>query len=93
MKFDGLMLNVISVYIPQVGCIREEKGEFWLDLDETVRKIPKNERIVVIVDLNGHVGEGNIGDEKCKGRHRLGKRKNDGQALVDFAQRMETSNH
>ena len=36
---DGVMLNVISAYAPQVGCIREEKETFWLDLDETVEKI------------------------------------------------------
>ena len=30
------------------------KEAFWLDLDETVEKIPKNERVVVGVHLNGH---------------------------------------
>ena len=89
MKLDDVMLNVISVYAPQVGCICEEKEAFWLDLDETVKKIPKNERIVVGVDLNGHVGEGNNGDEECVGRHGLGKRSNEGQAVVDYAKRME----
>ena len=62
MELDGVMLNVISVYVPEVGCIREEKKTFWLDLDETVEKIPRNERIVVGADLNGHVGEANNGD-------------------------------
>ena len=81
------MLNVISAYAPQLGCIREEKETFWLDLDETVEKIPRNERIVVGADLNGHVGEGNNGDEECMGRHGLGKRNNEGQAVVDFAER------
>ena len=57
MELDGVMLNVISAYAPQVRCIREEKETFWLDLDETVEKIPRNERIVVGADLNGHVGE------------------------------------
>ena len=41
MKLDGVMLNVISAYAPQVGCIREEKEIFWLDLDETVEEIPE----------------------------------------------------
>ena len=59
MELDGVMLNVISAYTPQVGCIREEKEAFWLDLDETVEKISKKKRIVVGADLNGHVGEGN----------------------------------
>ena len=89
MELDGVMLNVISAYAPQVGCIREEKETFWMDLDETVEKIPRNERIVVGADLNGHVGEGNNGDEECMGRHGLGKKNNEGQAVVDFAKRRE----
>ena len=28
---------------------------------------------MVGADLNGHVGEGNNGDEECMGRHGLGK--------------------
>ena len=44
-ELNGVMLNVISAYAPQVGCIREEKEAFWLDLDETMEKIPKNERM------------------------------------------------
>ena len=54
-----------------------------------MKKIPKNERIVVEADLNGYVGEGNIGNEECMSRHGLGKRNNEGQAVVDFAKRME----
>ena len=54
-----------------------------------MEKIPKNERIVVGADLNGHVEEGNNGDEKCMGRHGLGKRNIEGQAVVDFAKRMK----
>ena len=65
MEFDGVMLNVISAYAPQVGCVREEKEGFWLDLDETVEKISKNERIVVGAVLNGHIRKGNNGDEEC----------------------------
>ena len=68
MELDGVMLNVISAYAPQVGRIREEKETFWLDLDATMEKIPRNERIVVGADLNGHVGEWNNGDEECMGR-------------------------
>ena len=89
MELDDVMLNFISAYAPQVGCTREEKETFWLDLDETVEKIPRNERIVVGADINGHVGEGNNGNEECMGRHGLGKKNNEGQAVVDFAKRRE----
>ena len=89
MELDDVMLNVISGYTPKVGCTREEKEAFWLDLDETVEKIPKNERIVVGAYLNGHLGEGNNGGEECMSRHGLGKRNNEGQSVGDFAKRME----
>ena len=78
MELDGVILNVISAYAPQLGCILEEKETFWLDLDETVEKIRWNERILVIEDLNGHVGQENNDDQECMGRHGLGKRNNDG---------------
>ena len=88
MELDGVMLNVVSAYAPQVGCILEEKEAFWLDLDETVEKIPKNKIIVVGADQNGHVRKGNNGDEECMGRHGLGKTNNEGQVVVDFAKRI-----
>ena len=77
MELDGVMLNVISAYALQVGCIRGEKEAIWLDLDETVEKISKNKRIVEGADLNGHIGEGNNSDEECMGRHGLGKKNNE----------------
>ena len=52
------MLKIIRAYVLQMGCIREEREAFHLDLNETVEKIPMNEQIVVGADLNGHVGEG-----------------------------------
>ena len=88
-ELDGVMLNVIGAYASQVGCVREEKEAFWPDLNETMEKISKNERIVVGADRNGHVGEGDNGDEECMDRHGLGKKNNEGQAMVGFAKRME----
>ena len=42
---------------------------------------------MVEADLNGHVGEGNNGEEERMSRHGLGKRNNEGQAVMDFAKR------
>lgn len=89
MEVEGSMFNIISAYAPQAGCSAEEKEAFWQDLDVTVKKIPGEERVVVGADLNGHVGEGNMGDEDVIGRHGVGERNIDGQAVVDFAKRME----
>ena len=42
----------------------EEKNDFWEDLDGLIESISKEERTVLGADLNGHVGEGNIGMRK-----------------------------
>ena len=57
------MVNVVSAYVPQVGCDKGEKEEFWRTMDEKVNDTPRNERIFVGVGVIGHVGEGNAGDD------------------------------
>ncbi|KAK3509671.1 hypothetical protein QTP70_008417 [Hemibagrus guttatus] len=59
LEIEGVMLNVVSGYAPQVGCELEEKERFWSELDEVMESIPTGERVVIGADFNGHVGEGN----------------------------------
>ncbi|KAI5610092.1 hypothetical protein C0J50_5445 [Silurus asotus] len=63
----------------------EEKEKFWSVLDEVVEGVPRNERLVIGVDFNGHVGEGNRGDEKVMGRYGLKEKNLEGRVVVDFA--------
>ena len=58
------ILNILSAYAPQVNNSMGEKNDFWEDLDGLIESISKEERIVLGADLNGHVGEGNIGVRK-----------------------------
>ena len=67
----------------------EEKNDFWEDQDGLIESVPKQERIVLGVDLNGHVGEKNIGDEKIMGRYSAGTRNKEGSMVVDCAKRMD----
>ncbi|KAK3518309.1 hypothetical protein QTP86_020982 [Hemibagrus guttatus] len=62
---DALWVNV-------TGCELEEKERFWSELDEVMESIPTGERVVIGADFNGHVGEGNTGDEEVMGK--FGKR-------------------
>ncbi|KAK3528390.1 hypothetical protein QTP86_034256, partial [Hemibagrus guttatus] len=39
LEFEGVMLNVVSGYAPQVGCELEEKERFWSELDEVMESI------------------------------------------------------
>ena len=74
LQLNGEIAKILSVYAPQVGCTEQEKDEFWKLLDETVGKIPCNERVWIGGDLNEHVGEGNTGEEVFVGCFRLGVR-------------------
>ncbi|KAK3543668.1 hypothetical protein QTP70_026249 [Hemibagrus guttatus] len=72
-----------------VGCELEEKERFWSELDEMMESIPTGERVVIGADFNGHVGEGNTGDEEVMGKFGVKERNLEGQMVVDFAKRMD----
>ncbi|KAK3519958.1 hypothetical protein QTP70_008901 [Hemibagrus guttatus] len=73
----------------EVGCELEEKERFWSELDEVMESIPTGERMVIGADFNGHVGEGNRGDEEVMGKFGVKERNLEGQMIVDFAKRMD----
>ncbi|KAK3535634.1 hypothetical protein QTP70_018436, partial [Hemibagrus guttatus] len=89
LEIEGVMLNVVSGYAPQVGCELEEKERFWSELDEVMESIPTGERVVIGADFNGHVGEGNTDDEEVMGKFGVKERNLEGQMVVDFAKRMD----
>lgn len=41
----------------------KEREEFWSMLNEVVEYVLRGKRSVIGVDFNGHLGEGNRGDE------------------------------
>ncbi|KAK3563366.1 hypothetical protein QTP86_021842, partial [Hemibagrus guttatus] len=89
LEIEGVMLNVVSGYAPQVGCELEEKERFWSKLDEVMESIPTGERVVIGADFNGHVGEGNAGVEEVLGKFGVKERNLEGQMVVGFAKRMD----
>ena len=88
LEVNGSILNIVSAYASQVNNSMEEKNKFWEDLDGLIKSISTEERIVLGEDLNGHVGEGNIGNEEIMGRYGAGTRNKEGSMVVDFGKRM-----
>ncbi|KAK3574270.1 hypothetical protein QTP86_004383 [Hemibagrus guttatus] len=89
LEIEGVMLNVVSGYARRVGCELVEKDRFWSELDEVIESIPMGEGVVIGADFNGHVGEGNTGDEEVMGKFGVKERNLEGQMVVDFAKRMD----
>ena len=65
-----------------------KKNNFWQDLDGLIESVSKQKRIVLDADLNGHVGEENIGNEKIMVKYGTGTRNKEGSMVVNFAKRM-----
>jgi exonuclease III len=55
-RIGDSVLNLVSVYAPQVGRGMEEKEEFFISLGDALSAVDASERLVVCGDLNGHVG-------------------------------------
>jgi exonuclease III len=70
-------LNVISVYVPQVGLSEGTKRQFWEDLDSMVSTVSIGEKLF-IGHLNGHVGATNVGFERVHGGFGYGSRNQEG---------------
>ena len=88
LEVKGSILNIVSAYAPQVNYSMEEINDFWEDLDGLIKIILKEESIVLGADLNGHVGEENIGNEEIMGRYDAGTRNKEESMVVDFGKRM-----
>ncbi|XP_051775811.1 craniofacial development protein 2-like [Erpetoichthys calabaricus] len=89
LEIGGVMMNVVCAYALQVGCAMGEKEDFWSELDEVMNSVPKGQKVVIEADFNGHVGEGNSGDEEVMGRYGVKEKNEEGQRIVDFAKRMD----
>ena len=85
------VLNVVSVYAPQVGLGEESKRLFWEDLDEVVQSIPHNEGLIIGGDFNGHIGSRGEGSETVHGGFGYGVRNSAVVSILDFVVASELS--
>jgi len=72
------------VYAPQAGR-EEDKEKFWAKLMREIDRIPKDERILLAGDLNGHVGSTSSGYEGMHGGFGFGERNEEGERILEAA--------
>ena len=65
----GNIINIISIYAPQVGLDEHMKTQFWKCMDELMRGIPLGEHVFIRGDFNGHVGKDRRGYEMVHDGH------------------------
>ena len=39
------ILNMVSVYTPQIGLAEDDKNQFWEDLDFVIQHVPQSEKL------------------------------------------------
>uniref|UniRef100_A0A914VFU1 Reverse transcriptase domain-containing protein n=1 Tax=Plectus sambesii TaxID=2011161 RepID=A0A914VFU1_9BILA len=80
---DDCKLHVFSGYASQAGCSDRVKDEFWTMLDQKTADVPQREPVIVMGDLNGHIGKRKDG-HRWHGGHGYGERNDDGERILDY---------
>lgn len=76
-------------YCQPTSWMSKETEEFWSMLNEVVEHVLRGKRLVIGVDFNRHLGEGNRGDENLLGNYCVKGSNAERQTVMDFAKRME----
>ena len=84
MVLGKMLVQIYSVYAPQVGRPQEEKDDFWGKLDDELENIPRADGLILAGDLNGHVGVEDGGYEDVMGKHGIGTRNREGERILEF---------
>ena len=88
-RVGEMVLNIISVYAPQVNRPVAEKDECFTDLLEVVSRVHRDEKLIICGDMNGHVGRNIAGFPGVHGGQGYGERNAEGERLLEFAEAME----
>ena len=84
LKIRSSGISIIQVYAPQQGRPQEEKDEFFRQLQEVKDAVPYAENMIIMGDMNGHIGVDRTGIENVLGAFSIGDRNREGENLIDF---------
>lgn len=86
-RFSGQPFNVsvIQVYAPTADKTEEEIEQFYENLDDIMKQLPKKDIKVIMGDWNAKIGKDNKGWERVMLKSGYGERNERGERLLEFA--------
>ena len=86
-RFSGQPFNVsvMQVYAPTTDKTEEEIEQFYENLDDALKQMPKKDVKVIMGDWNAKIGKDNIGWERVMLKNGYGDRNERGERLLEFA--------
>lgn len=84
---DGGFVTVIAAYAPTLTSSPESKDHFYEPLNETVREVRSDDRLLILGDFNARVGQSVTSWPDCLGHHGIGSINENGQRLFEFCSR------
>jgi hypothetical protein len=84
MVIAKVTVSVISGYAPQQGRMEEEKDQFYDDVSEKIGQAASDEFVMLLGDLNGHVGANAEGYEGVHGGFGYGVRNEEGCRVLEL---------
>ena len=79
------ILNVVSVYAPQIGLSEVIKKQFREESDMVIQDVPRSEKLFIGGNFNGHIGAVADEYETAHGGFGFGERNNGGVSILEFA--------
>ena len=83
-KIKEGILNIIQVYAPTSAHSETESDEFYDTLQLHIQKIKKNEKLILMGDLNAKIGREHCSWKPTVGRFGLGELNSRGEKLLEF---------
>nr|VZH89496.1 unnamed protein product [Spirometra erinaceieuropaei] len=80
-------ISIVAVYSPTSAAQQRDKEAFYSQLQALVERLPRRDLLIVAGDWNGRTGPGDSTTSHLLGRFGLGSRCENGERLLNFADR------
>ncbi|BHF71520.1 hypothetical protein SprV_0401457800 [Sparganum proliferum] len=80
-------ISIVTVYAPTSAAEQRDKEAFYSQLQALVERLPRRDLLIVVGDWNGRTGPGDPTTSHLLGRFGLGSRCENGERLLNFADR------